>query len=198
MKTKYDWSKIQAFYDAGNSWWDIHREFGVANRAIQKAVKAGRLKTRSVSESMKIRFAKYGPNRMGSEARERLSKEQSVHNRGGKCKWFYVSGQAVQGTWERNLAQKLDEIGVRWTKLHTGKQWPYVIEGVVKHYTPDFHLPEQDVYLELKGYWWGNDREKMKAVFQQHTDKQLFVVEKNAYQRLLSCKTKDELLAVLV
>jgi hypothetical protein len=121
---------------------------------------------------------------MGGEARKNLSIAQSTKNRGGRCKWFEVSGQKVQGTWERDLAMKMDAVGIIWVKC--SKSIPYEIEGKIKRYTPDFYLPEFDHYLELKGYWWGNDKEKMEAVLSQHPHLRIVIVEKEDYLQALN------------
>ena len=189
MKKKYDWTKIQEFYDNGNSWRDVMREFGPANRAVQKAVLRGDLKLRTQSAGVRIANIKYGTARlrMGDDARKRTSIRQSLHNNGGKCKWFQVSGQMLQGTWERNLALKFNELQIEWRKLQVNKDvWPYVIDGKLKNYTPDFYLPEYDVYLDPKGYWWGNDKRKIEEVKRQHADKHLIILEKVEYEKLLS------------
>ena len=186
FRNRYNWEEIQKYYDAGNSRSDVIKTFGVSSAAIQKAIKRGAFKTRTLSEASKISLQKYGPRRMGMEARKRLSIEQSIRNRGGKSKWYVVNGQLVQGTWERNLALKMEELSIKWTKLKTGKDvWPYVIDGKLKHYTPDFYLTEFDLYLDPKGYWWGNDQEKINAVKRQHIDKKLLIIQKDLYSKLL-------------
>lgn len=186
MKKKYDWQKIQEFYDNGNSWREVMKEFGVSNHAVEKAVIRGDLKLRNKSDAQKISCVKHGPRRMGELARLKLSKIQSVKNRGGKAKWYTVSGQLVQGTWERDLAIKFDALGIKWKKLRVNKDvWPYVIQGKLRHYTPDFYLPEFDVYLDPKGYWWGNDKQKIEEVKKQHSDKKLLIIEKNLFKIIL-------------
>lgn len=183
---KYDWAKIQLFYNAGNSWNDIRNEFGVSSQAIAKAVKRGDLITRSLSEAQKLSVVKHGPRRMGESAKKRLSVIQSTNNRGGRCKWYEVSGQKVQGTWERNLAEKFNQVGIKWIKLSTGRDvWPYVINGKLHHYTPDFYLPDLNVFLEVKGYWWSSDKEKMTVVQQQHSNKTILIIEKTQYNQIL-------------
>ena len=89
----------------------------------------------------------------------RLSIEQSLNNRGGKSKWYDYNGQKLQGTWELNVAKKLDELNIKWYKLkvHTDV-WKYELNGQTKSYTPDLYVPDLNIYLEIKGYWWGNDR----------------------------------------
>lgn len=183
---RYDWKQIQLYYDAGNSWRDVIKEFGMTNSAVAKAVKRGDLKMRTTSEASKLAFKKYGPNRMGKEARKQLSIEQSTYNRGGKSKWYEVSGQKVQGTWERNVAEKFNELGIKWVRPKLDlAAWPYVLNGKLSRYTPDFYLPDLNLFLEIKGHWWGDDKNKMKAVIKQHSDKQILIIEKEQYNQLL-------------
>lgn len=39
-----------------------------------------------------------------------------------------------------------------------------------KQYLPDFYLPEQDIYIEAKGYFSPADRTKMRLVIEQNPD----------------------------
>ena len=125
-------------------------------------------------------------SQMGKSSREKLSKAQSVHNHGGRSKWYEVSGQKVQGTWERDIAIKFDQLGIRWEKLKTGKDiLRYTMNDKEHSYTPDFYLADFDVYLEIKGYWWGNDKAKMDAVKLQHPEKRIIIVQKDGYKKIL-------------
>lgn len=197
MRKKYNWIEVQEFYNNGNSWRDIIKYFGVSNRAIQKAIIRGDLVVRNKSDAQKLNIAKFGPNKMGDAARSKLSKLQSTKNRGGKSKWFKVSGQSVQGTWERDLAIKFNELGVNWIKLKLNSDvWEYIIDGKVKNYTPDFYLPDYDLYLDPKGYWWGNDFKKIEEVKKQHKDKKLLIIEKDLFNKLLNC-TNDSFLQLI-
>ena len=115
-----------------------------------------------------------------------ISKKKSINNKGGRCKWYIVAGQSVQGTWEQNAAMKFEELGIKWEKLKTNQHtFEYEMNGKVRCYTPDFYLPEQDVYLELKGRWWGDDKEKMSLVLEKYKDKKIVVIEKDNYEKLL-------------
>ena len=110
----------------------------------------------------------------------------SANNKGGRCKWFEVSGQKVQGTWERNVALKFNEMGIDWIKLKTNNHtFDYTMDGKTRCYTPDFYLPTFDVYLEIKGRWWGKDKEKMDIVTITYPEKRIIVVEKADYEKIL-------------
>lgn len=141
-----------------------------------------------VKTTMRARVAsgEYIPRSMGIEARQRLSVEQSLNNRGGKCRWYEYHGQKLQGTWELNVAMKLDEMNIRWykPKLHRDV-WSYSINETMKSYTPDLYLMDEHLYLEIKGYWWGTDREKIQAVVEQNPDKKLIIIEQKEYNKIL-------------
>lgn len=184
---KYNWETIQTSYDNGMSWRDLEREYGVTQQALANAKKRGALVTsRTNSEAQLIRHAsgKSTPCVHNPTFLENLSIKQSLNNSGGRCKWFEVSGIKVQGTWERNVAEKFNELNIKWEKVKT-YPFEYIKDGKVKRYSPDFYLPEYDVYLEIKGYWWGNDREKMDLVIKQNPNVKIVIVEKDDYKRIL-------------
>jgi very-short-patch-repair endonuclease len=55
---KYDWIKIQEFYDSGYRWKEILKEFHISSKGLSNAIKRGLFKTRGRSETLKIYFKK--------------------------------------------------------------------------------------------------------------------------------------------
>jgi hypothetical protein len=186
QNSKHDWTLIQQDYDTGMSQRELRAKHGVHFKSITMAIKRGDLVPRDKATAQKNAIRKYGVAPMSADARAALSERQSLNNSGGRCKWFWVGDQHVQGTWERDAGLKLTELGIEWRKC-AGKAdiIPYVLEGKTRRYTPDFYLPAQDVYLEFKGYWWGDDRKKMDAVLEQ-TEKNIVILEKICYQQLIT------------
>lgn len=135
------------------------------------------------------------------ETKELLSKLRSLNNKGGRCKWYDVCGQMVQGTWERDLAIKMNELGITWIK-NTNLTFEYfsVIKDRLCHYTPDFLIEEIDRILEVKGFWIGFDKEKMEIVIKAHKELQekLIIIEKEFFKNLLMCKSKKEFYNLLL
>lgn len=120
------------------------------------------------------------------ETKRKISQKLSINNKGGRAKWYEVAGQKVQGTWERNVALKLEELEIEWIKLKTNRDvLEYSMNNKVRCYTPDFYLPEYDVYLEIKGRWWGRDKEKMDIVLKTYPDKHIVIIEKEQYERFM-------------
>jgi predicted nuclease of restriction endonuclease-like RecB superfamily len=165
-------------YTAGKPAWNK----GLSKESDDRVKKNG--------ESIRERIKKVGHVWQGrthsDETKKILSQKASINNKGGRSKWYDVAGQKVQGTWERNVASKLEELGVKWTKLKTRRDiLEYVMDGKTRSYTPDFYLPDHDVYLEIKGHWWGRDKEKMSIVLETHKDKKIVILEKADYEKVL-------------
>jgi hypothetical protein len=121
------------------------------------------------------------------ESKQKISEKLSINNKGGRAKWYEVAGQNVQGTWERDIALKFEQLSIRWIKLKTNKHTlKYEMTGKVRSYTPDFYLPDYDMLIEVKGFWWGDDKEKMKIVLNTHPDKKIVIVEKDEYEEIMS------------
>ena len=57
------------------------------------------------------------------------------------------NGTKLDSTYEVEVAKSLDEHNIKWSRP---KRFPYHMDGVLKHYTPDFYLPDYDVYLDPK------------------------------------------------
>lgn len=144
--------------------------------------------SRVAKNALAVSIATKGrPGRPHTDKTKRLiSRQKSINNKGGRSKWYEVAGQKVQGTWERNVASKFEELGITWEKLKTNQHtFDYVMNGKVRCYTPDFYLKDFGIYIEIKGRWWGNDREKMNIVLKTYPDKRIVIVEKEGYEKIL-------------
>lgn len=144
--------------------------------------------------NQKVQNGTYQSIVLSDEAKERLSLRMSKRNPGGKSKWFKVNGISVQGTWERNLAEHMTYLKIDWCRHSPIK---YVKDGQIKRYSPDFFLKEVNVAIEVKGYWWGTDKLKMRLVLEQNQNSNILVVEKQFYKRLISTTSKEEFLSLV-
>jgi hypothetical protein len=81
---------------------------------------------------------------------------------------------------EKILAVKMSQEGGKF-KYETIRL-PYVPK--VRHYTPDFYIPETDIYIEAKGRLTREDRSKMLLIKQQHPDCDIRFVFGNAKNKL--------------
>lgn len=51
---KYNWKKIQDFYNDNKTWVDVQEKFGVSSAAIAKAQKRGDFVSRSRSDAISL------------------------------------------------------------------------------------------------------------------------------------------------
>lgn len=86
----------------------------------------------------------------------RINYIESVSNRG--TEWYAVGNLKVQGTWERMVAEKLLSAGIELTR-------PRINFSIHRHYTPDFYLPQLNMYLEIKGWMSNRNIETYKQYY---------------------------------
>ncbi|NBP03131.1 MAG: hypothetical protein EBU90_24075 [Proteobacteria bacterium] len=121
------------------------------------------------------------------EFKEILSKKLSAstkgktggyRERGGRGHGCHYKGIWLDSTWELALAKKLDALGVLWER-DTGKhKFDYVDQnGELRNYFPDFYLPNQSLYIEVKGYWTVETKFKMSSVKKRHKHISLLILE---------------------
>jgi predicted nuclease of restriction endonuclease-like RecB superfamily len=88
-------------------------------------------------------------------------------------------GQQVKmdSTWEVALAERLDELDIKWER-DTSLKLPYIMRsGRKRNYIPDFFLTDLNLYVEVKGYWYRSDKHKMRDVISRHKDKSFCILE---------------------
>lgn len=61
-------------------------------------------------------------------------------------------------SWEVKYAQWLDARDIPWERCR--QKFTYTYNGILKHYTPDFYLPNSNEYIEIKGYEIDKDHAK--------------------------------------
>ena len=123
--------------------------------------------------------------KMSLEAKEKISQarvkwlDNDANTKKEKCKvkWYKVKNLdgvefSLHGTWEQNVALRLNELGVRWSKPAPLKYF----KDYCHNYVPDLHLDDLDIYIEVKGNFSDADKLKMKLVLEQHPDKKFCLV----------------------
>ena len=102
--------------------------------------------------------------KLSEEHRVNISKANSGKNNGmfGKIakhgKGAYYKEIYMRSSWEVAYAKYLDKNNIKWE--YESK----VFDLGNATYIPDFYLPEQDLYIEIKG-WWRDDAKKKFDLF---------------------------------
>ena len=81
---------------------------------------------------------------------------------------------------ERRFAKDLKERGLEFD--YEAHKFPY--QPKVKTYTPDFYLPDFNLFIETKGFFNAADRVKHLLVQQQHPDIDLRLVFMNPFNKI--------------
>lgn len=150
MKNKFNWTEIQAYYDAGNSVEEVSKKFGVSK---QMCTKSRHFKTRSFSERKQqaVNTRRERGNLGHTEKTKKFLSEKAIERGfGGKNyrKTFEYNGVILESSYELLLAKELDKNNIKWIRP---KRLKWVDDlGKQRHYTPDFYLPEHDIYLDPK------------------------------------------------
>lgn len=105
-------------------------------------------------------------------------KTGGYRERGGRGNGSRYKGVWMDSTWERRLAERLDEVEISWERDLGKHVFIYQDEsGKERRYFPDFYLPAHDLYIEVKGYWTKQTRHKMKDVISRNKDARFLVLE---------------------
>lgn len=162
----------------------VRRKTPVWNRGLRKDTDIRvRRNGASVSSTMqnKVKLGLFIPNKMTQAEKEKLSIRQSLNNSGGKSKWFEINNIKVQGTWELEIAEQLLKEKILWCRPH---QISFKYKDKLSRYTPDFYLLDYNSYLEVKGFWWGNDKQKMIYFHLSNPDIKIQIIDKDIFLKI--------------
>ena len=99
------------------------------------------------------------------DVREKISNSCLNNSRLGK--WhvslakkihYNYNGNDLHGSWELYYAIFLDKNNIKWVR--NKKRFKYCFNNKYHYYTPDFYLPDEDLYIEIKGYKTEKDNYK--------------------------------------
>jgi len=98
----------------------------------------------------------------------------------GRCKWYAITTpngpMKVQGTWELKYAEYLLENNISFY-AHRGRIAYIDSTGTEHSYYPDFYLPDEDRYVDIKAsYIYDMTREKFELIRAQYPNLKLDII----------------------
>lgn len=82
---------------------------------------------------------------------------------GGRSKGGYYKTFYFDSLFEVEVAKFFDENNINW--IRNTKRFYFEWKNKKTYYIPDFYFPDKNLYLETKGYYWGDKRLRtLKAV----------------------------------
>ena len=109
--------------------------------------------------------------------------------------FFNEPVMAVDYAWEANVARYYNYLGIEWQFEPKTFIFENIKRGSVS-YTPDFYLPKEDKWVEVKGWMDGKSKTKLKRFKEQYPDEyaKLQLITEKEYkeiQRKLACFIKN-------
>ena len=96
-----------------------------------------------------------------------MKSRSNPYSRGKRGKRQDLNNTYFRSSWEANIARFYNFAGVKWQYEPREFVFDKIKRGPCISYTPDFYLPEEDKWVEVKG--WMDDRSKTKlARFQRY------------------------------
>jgi len=174
-----------------NRYWEdeisvnqLAKEYSVSKFIIYKWMKEMLIPTRTISKGVSIaqigikhskewnEAISRGQNNMKPELKRKraLATLQCNRNYGNISKGGIRKdlGIYVRSRWEANICRYYNFVGIKWiyeTKTFFFNDSPLIKKKIKKgtlSYTPDFYLPTDDLWIEIKGYFRSRDFTRLK------------------------------------
>ena len=161
-------------------WWEEHREEMTQIRRDQVTPDV----LAKLSKRMKKQWADPEFYAKMCKIRKTQSKGNMIRHPEGS--WYRTKYKGIKGSfwmrsgWEVAFALWLDHYRISWE--YESKRFAL---GKGKHYTPDFYLPNQDEYVELKGWMTKKDEKKIKLFRTLYPDIKLYMFFGNNLAKVL-------------
>jgi hypothetical protein len=138
---------------------------------IEKRIAPLRGRKRSLEESVKLTKGQLQSYKNGRKISH------------GKGFWYTRTDYTkvwLRSTWEVAYAKYLDSRNILWEYELGPFPITYTYEGQVKEgtYRPDFYLPKEDTYIEIKGWWRDDALPKFEAFREQYSNTRIEVLDR--------------------
>lgn len=80
---------------------------------------------------------------------------------GGYYKTFYFDSP-----FEIEIAKQLDTLNINWIRNTT--RFYYIYNDKRRYYIPDFYISDYNLYIETKGYWYGDKKQRTYEAVSQN------------------------------
>lgn len=103
-----------------------------------------------------------------------LMMKGKMRNTNGKG--FWINNMYIRSTYELIFLKYLNIKNIKW------QYEPEVFDLGNTTYTPDFYLPEKNLYVEVKGYWREDAKQKFE-LFKKIYHKKIIIVDSKLIQK---------------
>jgi len=104
--------------------------------------------------------------------------------------------QYFRSKWEANIVRYYNFVGIKWVYEPQEFEFHKIKRGS-RFYKPDFYLPEQDKFIEIKGWLHSGDRTKLKR-FKKYYPEEFAKLEFIIPDKYSRSKANGEILKFLI
>jgi hypothetical protein len=89
-----------------------------------------------------------------------------------------------RSSWEANIARYFNFVGIKWT--YEPKQFEFPVKRGCVSYKPDFYLPKEDTWVEVKGYMDSKSKTKLNRFKRYYPEeyKKLIIIGREEYKEI--------------
>lgn len=140
LQEKYNWEEIQKFYDDGNNWKSVCKEFNLSNYKLSLAVKYQLFKTESSGKRLKLHFQKNKVT-LSEETKKKISQSRIKYLKENPDKVPYVLNHSRNESYpEKYFTEVFEQEGLKMTKCFR-----------IGLYELDFSIPDKRIDIEIDG-----------------------------------------------
>ena len=124
-----------------------------------------------------------------------MNNQENPYSRARGGKRSDLNNIYFRSAWEANIARYYNYLGIEWQFEPKTFVFENIKRGNVS-YTPDFYLPKEDKWIEVKGWMDGKSKTKLKRFKEQYPNEyaKLQLITEKEYkeiQRKLACFIKN-------
>lgn len=165
---------LQTDYKKGLSTNDIAEKYQISKGTVYNLFKKYQINTRSFSESLEIFFTQDKGKKAILKRLYTLQDRYGTvapgyNNKKLKSGFKEDLGVSVRSGWESNVLRWLTYLGKKWEFEPKTFFFPNQKKAPVA-YLPDIYLPDDDIWIEVKGRFRNQDRSKMKKMKKYYPD----------------------------
>ena len=134
-----------------------------------------------LSESQWVEFKRTHPN---LQLHGDKPAEKQIAHWSGKVKRGYREdlGIFMRSAWEANYCRYLNYFGVNWQ--YEPREFWFPVKRGNRSYKPDIYLPDEDKYVEVKGYLTPAGRTKLKRMAKYYSEVKIELVTEEQYREI--------------
>ena len=114
-----------------------------------------------------------------------MTNQSNPYSRTKSGKRKDLNNTFFRSAWEANIARYYNYIGIKWQFEPKTFIFSNITRGSVS-YTPDFYLPDEDKWVEVKGWMDGKSKTKLKRFKEQYPEeyKKLQLITEKEYNEI--------------